>query len=40
MTNEPIEEQAYVMGVTVVDIGDLRVARGLTRRQQAKSSKT
>ncbi|MCV9910204.1 hypothetical protein OIV19_21655 [Brucella sp. HL-2] len=32
MTNEPIEEQAYVMGVTVVDIGDIRVARGLTRR--------
>lgn len=32
MSDEPIEEQAYVGGVTVVDIGDLRVARGLTRR--------
>lgn len=28
----PIEEQAYLAGVTVVDIGDLRVARGMTRR--------
>ncbi len=32
MTDEPIEEQAYLSGVTVVDIGDIRVARGLTRR--------
>ncbi len=32
MSDEPIEEQAYLYGVTVVDIGDIRVARGLTRR--------
>ncbi|MHB9879148.1 hypothetical protein ACSMXM_05740 [Pacificimonas sp. ICDLI1SI03] len=30
----PIEEQGYTMGVNVVDIGDLRVARGMTRRPQ------
>jgi len=28
----PIEPQDYISGVTVVDIGDLRVARGLSRR--------
>ncbi len=28
----PIEEQSFVGGVTVIDFGDLRVARGLTRR--------
>ena len=28
----PIEEQPYLGGVTVVDIGDIRVARGLSRR--------
>ena len=28
----PIEPQEYVGGVTVIDFGDLRVARGLTRR--------
>lgn len=28
----PIDEGDYVSGTTVVDIGDLRVARGLTRR--------
>lgn len=28
----PIEPQDYVGGVTVVDIGDARVARGMTRR--------
>lgn len=32
MSDEPIVEQAYVGGVTVVDIGDLRIARGMTRR--------
>lgn len=32
MTDEPIVGQEYIMGVTVVDIGDLRVARGKTRR--------
>ncbi len=28
----PIEAPGYISGVTVVDIGDIRVARGLTRR--------
>lgn len=28
----PIQPQAFLGGVTVVDIGDLRVARGLSRR--------
>jgi hypothetical protein len=28
----PIEPQEYIAGVKVVDIGDLRVARGLSRR--------
>lgn len=35
MTDErdtPIEAQEFVSGVKVVDIGDVRVARGLTRR--------
>lgn len=32
MSDKPIEEQPYIHGVTVVDIGDLRVARGMTRR--------
>lgn len=32
MGSPPIEPQEYLSGVTVVDIGDLRVARGLTRR--------
>lgn len=32
MTNPPIEPQGFLYGVNVVDIGDLRVARGLTRR--------
>lgn len=32
MANPPIEEQAYVAGVTVVHIEDLRIARGLSRR--------
>ncbi|MGX5719908.1 hypothetical protein [Shinella zoogloeoides] len=32
MSDEPIEEQPYLYGTTVVDIGDLRVARGMTRR--------
>jgi ribosomal protein S27E len=32
MANEPIEPQAFLGGVTVVDIGDARVARGMTRR--------
>lgn len=28
----PIEPQNYLSGVTVIDFGDIRVARGLTRR--------
>jgi len=32
MSDAPIDPQEYRHGVTVVDIGDLRVARGLTRR--------
>ncbi len=35
MSDEPIEEPGYIHGVTVVNIGDLRVARGLTRRPAA-----
>ena len=29
----PIEEQEYIAGIKVVDIGDYRVARGLSRRE-------
>lgn len=32
MSDAPVEPQDYRHGVKVVDIGDLRVARGLTRR--------
>lgn len=35
MTDErdpPIEALSYIAGVTVVDIGDIRVARGMSRR--------
>ena len=32
MSDAPIDPQEYLGGVNVVDIGDLRVARGLTRR--------
>lgn len=32
MTDKPIEPQDYLYGVKVVDIGDLRIARGKTRR--------
>lgn len=32
MSNAPIEPQEYLYGVKVVQIEDLRVARGLTRR--------
>lgn len=32
MTNEPIDEERYLYGMNVVDIGDVRVSRGLTRR--------
>lgn len=31
----PIEPQAFTSGVSVIDIGDLRVARGLTRRPRS-----
>lgn len=30
--DEPIEDQAFLSGVTVIDIGDIRVSRGMTRR--------
>ena len=33
--DEPIDEQGYVAGMTVVDFGDIRVARGMTRRAHA-----
>lgn len=32
MADEPITPQEYRFGVTVVDIGDVRVSRGMTRR--------
>lgn len=32
MSNEPIDEQDFLSGVNVVDIGDIRVSRGKTRR--------
>lgn len=32
MSDVPVEPQDYLYGVKVVDIGDLRVARGMTRR--------
>lgn len=32
MANEPIEELNYLAGLKVVNIGDIRVARGMTRR--------
>lgn len=38
MSDEPIEELSFVSGVTVVDIGDLRVARGMTRRPVSSCS--
>lgn len=33
--DEPIDPQVYSAGVTVVDIGDIRVARGKTRRPRS-----
>lgn len=35
MGDAPIEPQDYLYGVKVVDIGDLRIARGLTRRPRS-----
>lgn len=32
MAHEPIEDQNYLSGLTVIDIGDIRVSRGMTRR--------
>jgi len=32
MANEPIVPEEFLVGTTVVDLGDVRVARGLTRR--------
>ena len=34
----PIDEKGYLYGVNVVDIGDLRVARGKTRREPSACS--
>lgn len=33
--SEPIEEQNFIMGVKVVNIGDVRVSRGLSRRHHS-----
>lgn len=38
MSDEPIDEQSFLHGVTVVDIGDIRVSRGLTRRPVSSCS--
>lgn len=38
MADEPIDEQDYIGGPTVVDIGDIRVSRGLTRRPVSSCS--
>ncbi|HWJ71890.1 MAG TPA: hypothetical protein VNX29_01875 [Kaistia sp.] len=38
MADDPIEALQFTSGVTVVDIGDLRVARGLTRRPVSSCS--
>jgi len=35
MSDDPIDPQPYCAGVTVVDIGDLRIARGKTRRPRS-----
>jgi hypothetical protein len=35
VSDEPIDPQNYGSGLTVVDIGDLRVARGQTRRPRS-----
>ena len=35
MSDVPIEPDSFVAGVKVVDIGDLRVARGRTRRERS-----
>lgn len=32
MSDTPIDPQDYIFGVKVVDIGDIRVARGMSRR--------
>lgn len=36
MSHEPIEPKGFLYGVNVVDIGDLRVSRGMTRRPVSK----
>lgn len=36
MNKPPIHPENYISGVKVVDIGDLRVARGKTRRPKSK----
>ncbi len=35
MADEPIEELEYLGGVTVVDFGEVRVSRGMTRRPRS-----
>lgn len=35
MSDAPIEPRDYVYGVKVVDIGDMRVSRGMTRRPKS-----
>lgn len=40
MANEPIDAQDYISGVNVVDIGDLRVMRGKTRRPHSACNHT
>ncbi|MCK5013239.1 MAG: hypothetical protein KAS66_05425 [Candidatus Omnitrophica bacterium] len=34
-TDPPIEERGYIAGLTVVDIGDYRISRGMTRRPKS-----
>ena len=36
MSHEPIEPKGFLYGATVVDIGDMRVSRGITRRPVSK----
>lgn len=38
MSDEPIIDQEWLSGLTVVDIGDIRVSRGLTRRPHSSCS--
>lgn len=40
MSDAPIDPREYIAGVQVVDIGDLRVARGETRRPRSSCQHT